>query len=442
MPLTNIACQNAKPKEKPYKAADSGGLYLLINPNGSKLWRVKYRFMGKEKLLSIGAYPLITLIEAREARDRAKRLLAQTPPIDPMVHKEELKRAAQLENQNSFEHVAREWHESQIEHWSKGYAEKIMRVLEKDIFPFLGHRPIAQITPPELLECLKKIVARKAYDIAGRARQTCGMVFRYGIQTGKCDRDCAADLKGAWKPRKTKHYAAIDAKDIPEFLTALERNEARLFERTRRALWLSVLTFQRPGEIRQAQWSEINLEAKEWHIKAHKMKMRRDHIVPLSKQALAILAEQKAETGHLKTDWVFPSQIKPKEPMSDGTVNRAIKLMGFGDVMKAHGVRALARTTIREKLGYDAEIIEKQLAHKTSNPLGEAYDRTQFLPQRKKMMQAWADYLDTAASGGKVIERKFGKAFLSNNNLNETERIVFEAFIPPYENKMNGRKDD
>lgn len=407
MPLTNTACQNAKPKEKPYKLADSGGLYLLVKPNGSKLWRFKYRFMRTEKLLAIGAFPLISLKDARETRDNAKRLLAQTPPVDPMNDKAEKKEEAKKEAESSFEHVAREWHQSQIEHWSEGYAEKIMRVLEKNLFPEIGHRPIAQITPPELLNCLKKIVDRKAYDIAGRARQISGMIFRYGIQTGKCERNSAADLKGAWKPRKTKHYATIDAKDIPDFLQALERNEARLFERTRRAIWLSLLTFQRPGEIRQAQWSEIDLEAKEWRIAAHKMKLRRDHIVPLSKQALAILAEQKAETGHLKTDWVFPSQIKPKEPMSDGTVNRAIKLMGYGDVMKAHGVRALARTTIREILGYEAEIIEKQLAHKTSNPLGEAYDRTQFLPQRKKLMQHWADYL-TALGAGNIIAGKFG----------------------------------
>ena len=196
---------------------------------------------------------------------------------------------------------------------------------------------------------------------------------------------------------------------MPQFLKALERNEARIFERTRRAVWLSLLTFCRPGEIRQAQWSEIDFEAKEWHIAAHKMKMRRAHIVPLSKQALAILQDQKEETGHLNTDFVFPSQIRPKKPMSDGTVNKAIKRLGFGDEMVAHGFRALARTAIREKLGFDSEIIERQLAHKASGPLGEAYDRTQFLPERKKMMQRWADYLDMLASDGKVVAGNFKK---------------------------------
>lgn len=211
------------------------------------------------------------------------------------------------------------------------------------------------------------------------------------------------------KTRKTEHYRTIDAASISKFIHALERNEARIFERTRRAVWLSFYTFQRPGEIRRAQWSEINFETKEWHIAAHKMKKQRDHIVPLSRQALAILHAQKEETGHLNTDFVFPSQIRPIQPMSDGTVNKAIKRLGFGSEMVAHGFRALARTTIREKLEFESEVIEKQLSHKTSNPLGEAYDRTQFLNKRLKMMQYWADYLDeVAASGmGKVIVDKF-----------------------------------
>lgn len=407
MKLTNTACQAAKPKEKPYKLSDGGGLYLEITPTGSKLWRLKYRFLGKEKRLALGAYPIVSVAEARAGREKAKRNLANN--IDPSDAKRDGRRQAVREANNTFQAVALEWHDKQKEHWSEGYGEKIMRILTMNIFPYIGHRPIAQITPPELLECLLKIVDRKAYDIAGRAKQICGMVFRYGIQSGKCERDSAADLKGAWKPRKTKHYATIDAKDIPDFIHTLERNEARLFERTRRALMFSMLTFARPGEIRQAQWSEIDWDAKEWQIAAHKMKMRRDHIVPLCKQALKILEEQKAETGHLNTDWVFPSQVKPKQAMSDGTLTKAIERLGYGEKMVAHGFRALARTTIREKLGYDPEVIEKQLAHKTRNPLGEAYDRTQFLSERKKMMQDWADYLDGLASGGQVIPHNFKK---------------------------------
>lgn len=232
-------------------------------------------------------------------------------------------------------------------------------------------------------------------------------MFRYGIQTGKCERDAAADLKGALKTRKTEHFRTIDAKDIPAFIRAVEVNDARLYARTQRAIKLSMLTFCRPGEIRQARWSEIDIEEKLWTIPAEKMKARRDHLVPLSRQALAVLKEQKEETGALNTDYVFPSQIYPRQCMSDGTVVRAINRLGFGSKMVAHGFRALARTTIREKLGYDSEIIERQLAHKESGPLGEAYDRTQFLDKRRKMMQHWADYLDAAASNGKVIAGNF-----------------------------------
>ena len=376
-------------------------------PNGNKLWRLKYRFLGKENRFSLGAYPVVTLAGAREGREEAKKLLAHN--IDPSNAKKQAKQRAMLNAANTFQAVACEWHENQKDKWSVGYAQKIMRCFEMNAFPYIGSRPLAEITPPELLECLRKVEKRGALDIAGKTKQLCGMVFRYGIQTGKCDRDAAADLRGALKTRKTAHFRTLDQKEMPQFLKALERNEARIFERTRRAVWLSLLTFCRPGEIRQAQWSEIDFEAKEWHIAAHKMKMRRAHIVPLSKQALAILQDQKEETGHLNTDFVFPSQIRPKKPMSDGTVNKAIKRLGFGDEMVAHGFRALARTAIREKLGFDSEIIERQLAHKASGPLGEAYDRTQFLPERKKMMQRWADYLDMLASDGKVVAGNFKK---------------------------------
>lgn len=396
MKLTDTACKTAKARDKAYKRFDGGGLYLEVMPNGNKLWRLKYRFLGKEKRFSLGAYPLVTLAEAREGRDEAKKLLAKD--IDPVTAKQDRKKYVIRNAANTFEAIAREWHENQKERWSRAYPGKVMRCFEKNVFPHIGNRPIAQITPPEILECLRKIEKRGSLDVAATTKQLCGQVFRYGIQTGKCERDATADLRGALKIRKTKHYAAIEAKDIPEFLKALEKNDARLFSRTQRAIKLSMLVFARPGEIRQARWSEIDFDTKTWTIPAEKMKMRRDHIIPLSKQAITVLKEQQEETGHLATDWVFPSQIRPKQPMSDGTVTRAIERIGYGESMVAHGFRALARTTIREQLGYDSEIIEKQLAHKTRNPLGEAYDRTQFLPQRKKMMQEWADYLDAAAA--------------------------------------------
>lgn len=405
MRLNNTACKNAQSADKPYKRFDGGGLYLEVMPNGSKLWRIKYRYLGAERRLSLGAYPIVTLAEARERRDEIKKLLAQD--IDPATAKRERKSEIIRNAENTFKAVALEWLEVQKSRWSKGYAEKIVRRLEMHLFPHIGNRPIAQITPPELLECLRKVEKTGALDMAGRAKQLAGQIFRYGIQVGKCERDAAADLKGALKAHKTEHFRTIDAKDIPGFLKALDRNEARIFERTRRAVWFSLLTFGRPKEIRQARWSDIDFEDALWKIPAGEMKSRRDHVVPLSAQAIAILKEQKQETGQINTDYVFPSQIHPRKPMSDGTVNRAIERLGFGEMMVAHGIRALARTTIRERLGYDSEVIEKQLAHKTKNPLGEAYDRTTFLDQRREMMQVWADYLSAAASEGKVIQGDF-----------------------------------
>lgn len=401
MKLNNTTCKNAQPDSKPYKRFDGGGLYLEIMPSGSKLWRIKYRYMGAERRLSLGAYPIVTLAEARERRDEIKKLLAQD--IDPATAKRDKKNEIIRNAENTFKAVALEWLEIKKSRWSEGYAKKVLRRLEMHLFPHIGNRPIAQITPPELLDCLRKVERSGALDMASRAKQVAGEIFRFGIQTGKCERDAAADLKGALKTHETEHFRTIDAKDIPAFLKALDRNEARIFERTRRAVWFSLLTFGRPKEIRQARWSDIDFDDALWTIPAGEMKSRRDHIVPLSRQALAVLKEQHQETGHINSPYVFPGQVHPKKPMSDGTVNRAIERLGFGETMVAHGIRALARTTIREKLGYDSEIIEKQLAHKTKNPLGEAYDRTQFLDQRREMMAVWGNYLEAAATGGQIV---------------------------------------
>lgn len=413
MKLTNIQCKNAKPKEKPHKLSDGGGLYLEVMPSGSKYWRMKYRIHGKEKRYAIGVYPAVTLSEAREKREEAKKLLSQIPPVDPVQARKEIKNKAQHEAENTFKTIALEWHQNQKEKWSDNYAYKVLKGLELNVFPFIGERPISQITPTGLLnDCLRRIEKRGSLDIAGRTRQICGQVFKYGIQTGRCEWNVAENLKGALKPHTKEHYRTIDAKQLPALLKALERNEARLFERTRRAVWLSLLTFLRPKEIRMARWQDINWDEKEWIIPAEIMKMRKSHIVPLSTQAIKILKEQEKEVKFLNTEWVFPSQNKPKNPMSDGTVNKAIKRLGYGQDMVAHGFRALARTTIREKLKYDSEIIEKQLAHKTSNPLGEAYDRTEFYDERKIMMQEWADYLD-AQAGKNIVAPNFEKRKLN-----------------------------
>lgn len=392
MKLTDTKCKNAKAEEKPQKLFDGKGLYLEISPKGAKYWRLKYRINKKEKRLALGVYPEVTLKEARAKTDEARKQIAEG--IDPSFEKQLQKTINQKLSENTFEAVALEWHEVQSERWSEKYAYKIMQGLKKNVFPFIGKRPIAEITPPELLACLKNTENRGSYDIAGRTKQICGQIFRYGIQTGRCERDSSADLKGALKTKKTEHMRTIDCEQIPEFFHALKTNKARLFERTINAVWLSLYTFCRPQEIRMARWQDIDFANATWSIPAEIMKMKKPHIVPLSKQAIKVLEAQKQECAILNSPWVFPSQIRPKNPMSDGTVNKAIKRLGYGKEMVAHGFRALARTTIEECLGYEGEVIEKQLSHKTKNPLGEAYNRTQFLDKRKKMMQDWADYVD------------------------------------------------
>lgn len=396
---------NAKPRPKAYKLADGGGLYLLVKPDGKKYWRLKFSYAGKENTLAVGVYPLVTLAEAREARDHAKKLLAKG--INPNQAKRENRQKIVRNAQNTFKAVALEWHEAQKENWSEKHAQNIMRRLEKDIFPYIGNRPIADIDAVELLNVLKKIEERDALDIAGRVRSLCGRIFRYGIITGRCKENPTTHLQGAIKTRKTTHFAAIEKKELPELLKTIDRNEARLYSRTKRALLLSLLTFLRPGEIRQARWEEIDLKAQQWVIPADRMKMGRDHIIPLSRQAVAVLKEQAKETGHLNTPWVFPNHHYPRKPMSDGAVLVALKRLGYEGRMSAHGFRALARTAIREDLGWDSDVIEVQLAHKPSGPLGAAYDRTQFIDHRRIMMQEWADYIDTARDHGKVIVANF-----------------------------------
>lgn len=394
MKLTDSKIKAAKPKDKAYKIFDGGGLYIEILPSSKKLWRFKYYFLKKEKRISFGAYPLVTLSEARDMREDAKRLLIKE--IDPSTARKEHKINVTRNAENTFKAVALEWHDTKKSGWSENYAYKMMKGLEKNVFPFIGDRPIREITPPELLEkCLRNIEKRGSLDIASRTKQICAQVFRYAIQTGRCEWDAAKHLQGALKTHKKEHFRTIEIERVPEFLKALERNEIRLFEQTRRAVWLSLYTFQRPKEIRMARWQDINFDEGMWSIPADIMKMKRPHKVPLSKQAIEVLKAQEKDNQHLNSEWVFPSQRGHKKPMSDGTVNKAIKRLGYGKEMVAHGFRALARTTIREKLKYDSEVIERQLAHKASGALGDAYDRTQFIEERTEMMQAWADYLDS-----------------------------------------------
>jgi len=389
--LKDITIKNAKPKEKQYKLADSKGLYLRVMPNGSKYWQFKYRFQGKEKTYSIGPYPLITLAMARIEADNARRDLLQI--LDPNEIKKAKKQ--QLPNEeNSFKAIAAKWHEMRASSWSEGHARNVLHRLKTDIFPHFGDKPIQSIKVSDIHEALLEIENRGALDLTSRVRQIVRQVFNYAMKLDKCSQNPADKLIGMLKTRPTKHFASIEPSEIPTLIAALKENKARLYMRTIRAIRLSLLTFVRPGELRQAYWSEFNLEKKEWFIPAERMKSRRSHIVPLSTQAIEILKEQKEETKLLNTDRVFPSQIKIKDPMSDGTVRLALHRLGFKGTMTAHGFRALARTAIREELNVLPDIIEAQLAHKPSGSLGAAYDRATFLKERRQMMQDWADYLD------------------------------------------------
>lgn len=360
MNLNDKKCKNAKPEQKPYKLSDGGGLYLLITPDGSKYWRLKYRYLDKEKLLAFGVYPLTTLAEAREKREEAKKQLAGGK--DPSTVKKAEKRQAMQDARNTFRAVALEWHENQLGKWTPKHGINVLRRLEIDIFPYIGSRPISEIDPPELLNSvLRKIEKRGALDVVARVKQICGQIFRYGVATGKCNRDVTPDLRGALRTGKTKHFASLDIKDMPEFLHVLETNDARLFARTRRAIRLLMLTFTRTTELIHSKWDEFDLEGGMWQIPAERMKMGNPHLVPLSKQAIVLLKEQKAETGHINTDWVFPSQISPHDPMSNNTILFGIGRMGYKGRMTGHGFRALAMSTIKEKLGYRHEVVDRQL---------------------------------------------------------------------------------
>ena len=390
MPLTDTAVRRAKAKKKPYKLFDSGGLFLLVAPSGGKWWRFKYRFAGKEKLLSLGTYPDISLKEARDRRDLERKKLASK--IDPAVNRMAIKAAWTDSQANSFEVIAREWVEKKASIWSPSNTSKTIRRLEVDVFPWLGTRPIADITPPELLSALRRTESRGAIDTAHRVLQTCGQIFRYAIATGRMTRDPAADLRGALKQVKGDHFAAVtDPKAIGGLLRALHGYQGSVV--TRCALRLAPLVFVRPSELRKAEWSEVDWETATWDIPAHRMKMKEAHVVPLSRQALEILKELHPLTG--RGSYLFSSPRSHKRPMSDNAVLSAMRRMGIPkEEMSGHGFRAMARTVLDEVLHVRPDYIEHQLAHAVRDPNGRAYNRTAHLPERRKMMQDWADYLD------------------------------------------------
>jgi integrase len=397
--LSDIETRKAKPKDTPYKLADQRGLYLLVNPNGGKLWRMNYRFEGKQKTLALGTYPDVPLSQAREKRDEARKLLAGG--TDPGEHRKTQKQTALDRAANSFEAVAREWLSKYQSTWVPAHAARIVRRLELDVFPWIGARPMADITAPELLAVLRRIEERGALETAHRTLQTCGQIFRYGMATGRTERDPAADLRGALPPIKGKHFSAItDPREIGALLRALWDYQGSFVIRC--ALRLAPLVFVRPGELRNAEWSELDLDRAEWYIPAGRMKMKEPHIVPLASQAVTILRELHALTGTGR--YVFPSPRTTSRPMSENGVLSALRRMGYGkEEMTGHGFRAMARTVLDEVLGFRVDIIEHQLAHAVKDPNGRAYNRTTYLDERHRMMQAWADYLDGLRNGAGVI---------------------------------------
>jgi integrase len=360
-------------------------------PTGSKYWRFKYRWHGKEKRLAFGVYPEVTLAEAREKRDKARKLLSNG--VDPSLERKQARHQSKMNTDNTFEVIAREWHEMQSAKWIKNTSDYTLRRLENDIFPLLGAYPIKDITAPLLLTALRAIERRGAHEMAHRALQVCGQILRYAIATGRAERNVAADLKGALRPVKHTHFAALDAKELPEFIKTLEQNDARLFLHTRYAIRLLMLTFVRTSELINAKWDEFDFEKKLWVIPPERMKMRKSHIVPLSRQSLAILENIKQSMGYGVN--VFPNQVEPRRCMSNNTILKAIERLGYKGQMTGHGFRALAMSTIKEQLGYRHEVVDRQLAHAPRTKVDAAYDRAQFLDERTKMMQEWADYLDS-----------------------------------------------
>jgi integrase len=398
MSLNDVRVRNETPGTKQKKLFDGDGMFLLVTPKGGKCWRLKYRFGGKEKVLALGTYPEISLADARRRREDARKLLANG--VDPGEFKKAQKTATADANVNTFEKIAREWHTQKKSEWSDNHAGRLLRRLELDIFPFIGKKPITEIRTPELATLLERVAIR-TLETAHRLKIAIDMVFKYAVVRGKCEQNPATSLRGVLPTVKYKHMAApTDPKSLAPLLRAIDGFDGSFIVKC--AMQLAPILFVRPGELRHAEWSEIDLEAAEWNIPAEKMKMKIAHLVPLPRQAVAILRELQPLTGHSK--YVFPCHRSPLRCMSENAVNAGLRRLGFDkEEITGHGFRAVGRTLLDEVLGFRPDIIEHQLAHKVKDPLGRAYNRTSHLPERRKMMQTWADYLDGLKSGAQVI---------------------------------------
>lgn len=389
MALTDIRIKTAKPKDKPYKLADSDWLFILVQPSGSKLWRLGYRYAGKQKLLALGSYPAVSLAQAREKRDQARKLLESG--IDPAgeMSKRAKKQREMTQVESAFEGVAREWYENQRGKWSASHADRVLSSLETDVFPDLGKIPLQNITAPMVLAVLRKVERRDALELAARILQRCSSVFRYAIQTGRIEQNPCTELKGALKTRKVEHRAALSRAELPAFLDALAAYDGNVI--TKLAMKLVLLTFVRTGELRGARWDEFDLDRAQWVIPAERMKMRNEHIVPLSTQALAVIEELKPHTS--RSELLFPSERQLTKPISENTMLYALYRLGYHGRATIHGFRATASTILNES-GFKSDAIERQLAHTQQNKVRAAYHRSEYLEERATMMQWWADFLE------------------------------------------------
>ncbi|ELZ0421766.1 tyrosine-type recombinase/integrase [Salmonella enterica] len=394
MKLTVRQISTAKPTEKPYKLSDGGGLYLLVNPNGSRYWRMKYRYAGKEKLLSIGVYPDVTLAEARDKRTQAKRILAAGD--DPSEVKQAEREAKNLAVNNSFELLALEWHEHKKPNWSSGYADDIMEYLRKDIFPYIGKKAITDIKPITMLSVLKKMEERGVLDKLKKTRQACRQIFTYAIITGRAEFNPVTDLAGALKTPKQQHFPHLMPTQIGPFIHAVNTYSGSKV--TRIATLLLMYTSVRTIELRASEWTEFDLDNDLWQIPKERMKMRRPHLVPLSRQVKSHLLELKKITGWGK--YVFPGRNDAHKPMSEASINQVIKRIGFAGKVTGHGFRHTMSTILHEK-GFNSAWIEAQLAHADRNTIRGTYNHAQYLDGRREMLQWYADYLDELV--GKVV---------------------------------------
>jgi integrase len=404
MALTDTALRKVKPAAKTVKLFDGAGMYLEVSPKGGQWWRLKYRFAGKEKRISLGTYPEVSLKEARNRRDEARKLLAAG--TDPSQDRKATKVAQAGRAANTFEAIAREWYEKRTAGWAPSHSVRLMRLFERDVFPWLGSRPIAEIGPPDLLAVLRRIEDRKAVDTAHRALGHCGQVFRYAVASSRAQSDPSRDLRGALSPAEGKHLAAVTKPDeLGDLLRALDGYDGT--PAVAAALRLAPLLFVRPGELRTAEWADIDMDKAEWSFTTSKTKT--PHVVPLAPQALLILKGLHSFTG--RSRYVFPSFRSNTRPMSENAVLAALRRIGIDKtVASGHGFRATARTLLDEVLGFRPDWIEAQLAHAVRDPNGRAYNRTSFLPERRKMMRDWADYLDKLKAEVKVLPFRTAEA--------------------------------